>query len=373
MVRSYRLLAIRAHAARPIARRVLDCVTTSPVNAGPLINTANFEGGPSLSQDGLTLLFGAARQNSLGQLDEDIYIATRETVAEPFGPPQNLGPSINSLGYGDYSPELSQDGLTLYFSSSRPGGLGEADLYVTTRESTEDPWEPPQNLGPNVNTPFFEGQPSISANGRTLYWDSDRPDGLGDFDIWMATREAVCETFGPAVNMGPAVNTPGPEFGPAISQNDRQLFFSSGRPGNVGQIDIWVVERRKNKKRAGPWGTPINVDTLNSPFFQAMPTFRAQRKGSLLHGVSPRRLRWTRHLVCRSLALRARATRRTDDLNCPGDTAARHPGDAPPRGSSRARFAGTVRRTDAMPRPSRTPNSAGCVPPQPSEFGALVA
>ena len=166
MVRSYRLLAIRAHAARPIARPVPDCVTTLPVNAGPLINTANFEGGPSLSQDGLTLLFGAARQNSLGQLDEDIYIATRETTSQPFGPPENLGAPVNSLGFGDYSPELSRDGLTLYFSSSRPGGLGQADLYVTTRESTDDPWEPPQNLGPNVNTPFFEGQPSISANGK---------------------------------------------------------------------------------------------------------------------------------------------------------------------------------------------------------------
>jgi len=240
-----------------------------PVNVGPLINTANFEGGPSLSQDGLTLLFGAARQNSLGQLDEDIYIATREATSEPFGPPQNLGAPVNSFGYGDYSPELSHDGLTLYFSSSRPGGLGEGDLYVTTRESIDDPWEPPQNLGPNVNTPYFEGQPSTSANGKTLYWDSVRPDGLGDFDIWMATRANVGRDFGPAVNVGPEVNTVGPEFGAAISQNEKQLFFSSGRPGNVGQIDIWVVERKEN---SGPWGVSINVDTLNSPFFQAMPT-----------------------------------------------------------------------------------------------------
>jgi Tol biopolymer transport system component len=248
-----------------------------PINAGPLVNTGGFEGGPSLSEDGLTLLFGAARLNSLGQLDEDIYIATRETTSQQFGPPHNLGAPVNSLGFGDYSPELTHDGLTLYFSSSRPGGLGQADLYVTTRKSTDDPWESPQNLGPNVNTPYFEDQPSLSATGKTLYWDSDRPDGLGDFDIWMATREAVCVTFAPAVSIGPAVNTPGPEFGPAISQNDRQLFFSSGRPGNVGQIDIWVVER-KNKKSAGPWGTPINVDTLNSPFFQAMPTLRANGK-----------------------------------------------------------------------------------------------
>jgi len=241
-----------------------------PVNAGSLINTRNFDGGPELSEDGLTLLFGSARLNSAGQLDEDIYIATREASSQPFGPPRNLGSPVNSLGFGDYSPELSQDGLTLYFSSSRPGGFGEADLYVTTRESIDDPWETPQNLGPNVNTPSFEGQPSISANGRTLYWDSARPDGLGDFDIWMATRDGVGSDFGPAVNVGPEVNGVGPEFGAAISQNEKQLFFSSGRPGNIGQIDIWVVER---KDKSESWGTSINVDTLNSPFFQAMPTF----------------------------------------------------------------------------------------------------
>ena len=244
-----------------------------PVNVGPLINTADFEGGPSLSPDGLTLLFGAARQNGLGQLDEDIYIATREMTSQPFGPPRNLGAAVNALGFGDYSPELSHDGLTLYFSSSRPGGLGSADLYVTTRDSLDDPWEPPQNLGANVNSPYFDGQPSISPNGKTLYWDSYRPDGFGDADIWMATRKAVCDSFGPAVNVGPPVNTPGPDFGPAISHDERQLFFSSSRPGNVGQVDIWAVQRRKNKKRPGPWGTPINVETLNSPFFQAMPTF----------------------------------------------------------------------------------------------------
>jgi hypothetical protein len=242
----------------------------APTNAGPGINTARFEGGPALSHDGLTLLFGAARTNSLGQLDEDLYVATRATTAEPFGQAKSLGPSINSLGFGDYSPELSLDGLTLYFSSSRPGGLGEADLYVATRESIDDPWDSPQNLGPNVNTEHFEGQPSISANGKTLYWDSNRPDGLGDFDIWMATRRSVESSFGPAANAGPEINGPGPEFGAAISQNEKQLFFSSARPGNVGQIDIWVVERRTKRHS---WGTPTNVDTLNSPFFQAMPTF----------------------------------------------------------------------------------------------------
>jgi OmpA-OmpF porin, OOP family len=241
-----------------------------PINAGPLINTGNFDGGPSLSQDGLTLFFGSARRNSLGRLDEDIYMAQRENHSQPFGAPQNLGPTVNSLGFADFSPELSMDGLTLYFASNRqPGGFGSGDLYVTRRSSLDDPWEPPENLGPGVNTEFFEGQPSISANGKTLYWDSLRP-GFGDFDIWMANRKHVEEPFSSAENLGQPVNGTGPDFGPAISQNEKRLFFSSGRPGNIGQLDIWVVER---ENRSDPWGNPVNIETLNSPVFQAAPTF----------------------------------------------------------------------------------------------------
>ena len=131
---------------RPVCSAGPKLCYDTPVNAGPLINTALFEGGPSLSQDGLTLLFGAARRNSLGMLDEDIYMATRETVAEAFGPAQNLGPTVNALGFGDYSPELSLDGLTLYFSSSRPGGQGQADLYVTTRASIDDAYLAAEDL-----------------------------------------------------------------------------------------------------------------------------------------------------------------------------------------------------------------------------------
>jgi len=243
-----------------------------PVNAGPLINTGNFDGGPSLSQDGLTLFFGSARRNNLGRLDEDIYMARREHRSQPFGAPQNLGPTVNSLGFADFSPELSIDGLTLYFASNRePGGFGSGDLYVTRRSSLDDPWEPPQNLGPGINTTYFEGQPNISANGKTLYWDGDRPDGgFGDFDIWMATRQHVEEPFTSAVNVGQPINGPGPDFGAALSQNENLLFFSSGRPGNFGQLDIWVVER---EKRSDPWGNPVNIESLNSPFFQAAPTF----------------------------------------------------------------------------------------------------
>ena len=96
---------------------------------------------------------------------------------------------------------------------------------------------------------LLRGQPSIAVNGKTLYWDSDRPDGLGDFDIWMATRASAGSDFRPAVNVGPEVNGMGPEFGAAISQNEEQTVLLVGQPGNIGQIDIWVVERKDKSGR----------------------------------------------------------------------------------------------------------------------------
>jgi hypothetical protein len=273
----------------------------TPVNAGPLINTALFEGGPSLSQDGLTLLFGAARRNSLGALDEDIYMATRETTAEAFGPAQNLGPTVNALGFGDYSPELSIDGLTLYFSSSRPGGQGEADLYVTTRSSIDDPWEPAKNLGASVNSAYFEGQPSVSANGKTLYWDSVRPDGFGDFDIWMATRENVGEPFGPAVNLGPAVNTAGPEFGRRPQPERETAVFLIGQTRQRWS-DRHLGSRASDEVRCV--GYPDQCRYAQLAILPGDASIPQQWSGGVLHVVSTRRLRRARHLVRQSLAVR---------------------------------------------------------------------
>ena len=105
-----------------------------------------------------------------------------------FGEPINLG-SINSEAV-DSGPSLSADGLELYFQSDRLGGQGGGDIWVTTRHTTDSEWwSTPQNLGPAVNSPFGEGTPSISADGLTLFFGSNRPDGSGDFDLWMTTRK----------------------------------------------------------------------------------------------------------------------------------------------------------------------------------------
>jgi len=104
-----------------------------------------------------------------------------------FGTPTNLGPTLNSSS-GDGHAHTSADDLSLYFSSDRPGGFGDWDLYVATRETTHDDWGPPVNLGPTVNSPRGDWGPNLSADGLTLFFASDRPGGYGSFDIWVTTR-----------------------------------------------------------------------------------------------------------------------------------------------------------------------------------------
>ena len=97
----------------------------------------------------------------------------------------NLDPTVNS-SFGEYTPALSADGLTLLFASTRPGGLGKRDLWRCARTSLSEPFGEPVNLGPAVNSEFNEHGPSFSADGLSLLFNSDRPGGQGRGDLWMA-------------------------------------------------------------------------------------------------------------------------------------------------------------------------------------------
>ena len=98
-----------------------------------------------------------------------MWVSRRTSIDEDWGPPENPGPTVNSEK-DDSMASISADGLTLYFSSDRPWGYGNFDIYKATRATPQDPWDEPANLGPVVNSPYLEACPSLSPDGLVLFF-----------------------------------------------------------------------------------------------------------------------------------------------------------------------------------------------------------
>ncbi len=212
-----------------------------PINLGPVVNSSANDEFPSLSADGLSLYFSSTRDGGSGAFD--LWVTTRQTKVSPWGDPVNLGSTVNSK-YSEGCPSISSDGLSLYFSdfqSFRPGGYGMWDIYVTTRPTVSDPWGAPVNPGPNVNSSVIDTGPNISADGLTLFLNSTRSGGSGSSDLWMAIRKTQDADWEPLVNLGPTVNRSGYEATPDISSDGSTLYFCSERQGGFGDVDLWQV------------------------------------------------------------------------------------------------------------------------------------
>ena len=215
---------------------------SEPVNLGPTVNSSAANGGPSISADELSLYFHSGGQRG-GSGGADLWITTRPTTNDPWGEPVNLGSTVNSTA-SDVCPRISNDGLSLFFESDRPGGYGGRDLWVTTRATLSDTWDPPVNLGPNVNTSDGEVGLDVSDDGLTLIFSSNRPGGSSDYDLWVTTRSSVSDPWGPAVNLGQGINTIYGESGPNISADGLTLYFCDynlAKPGGTGGIDMWQI------------------------------------------------------------------------------------------------------------------------------------
>jgi hypothetical protein len=128
----------------------------------------------------------------------------------------NLGPTVNSA-FVDRGPAISKDGLSLYFTSTRPGGVGGEDIYVSQRQTSDDEWGPPVNLGPIINTSLNEMVPAFSRDGHLLFFSSNRLGGFGGLDIWVSRREDTHDDFAwqPAENLGAGVNSASIDAGPS--------------------------------------------------------------------------------------------------------------------------------------------------------------
>ncbi len=201
-------------------------------DAEPLfqLNTPLNEGAPVISSDGKYLIFTACNRKG-GYGSCDLYFSKR-TSTGGWTPPENLGPPINTSAW-ESLPSLSPDGKLLYFASSREGGLGGKDIWVSKR-LRNGKWSKPKNLGPNINTEDDELAPFIHADGKTLYFMSSGHPGMGGFDIYYS-RLQDDGTWGKAVNMGYPINESGDEGALFVTPDGRTAFFAStGEKGGPG-------------------------------------------------------------------------------------------------------------------------------------------
>jgi serine/threonine protein kinase len=225
------------------------------VNLGEIINSPKEDGTPSISNDGLEMYFYSNRAGCIGDVNQDIWVAKRETKQDPWGSPSNLGAKINSPGV-DMNPQLSPDGLSLYFVSNRPRGYGQTDIYEIRRATTKSPWSEPNNLGPVVNSSAWDTDPAISADNLVLYFTSSRSGGYGGTDIWRATRKTTKDPWEAPIAMAPAINSPSTDENPYVSSDGLVFIFSSDRPGGFGRSDIYL-SRRQTTYQA--WSQPLNL------------------------------------------------------------------------------------------------------------------
>jgi len=259
-----------------------------PVNLGPTINSENSDWLPCISADGLEMYFSSNRAGGYGDLD--IYVTTRSTADADWGPPVNLGPTVNGP-YEDSAAFISADGLTLYhvplyFES---GGSWEWDIWITRRLSKDADWGKPINLGSTLNSPGIDVTPSISNNGLELYFASNRSGGYGAGDLYMSTRATTDSEWGTPMNLGPTINNSSADYCPFISYDGLALFFSSDnigpfRPGGLGRSDIWVTMRMTV---LDSWGPPVNLGpVINTSVRDLSPNISAD--GSTLYFGSDR-------------------------------------------------------------------------------------
>ena len=200
------------------------------------INTPGNEGAQCISPDGQYLFFaGCGRADGLGKCD--IYYAKK--VGEKWSSPQNLGTPINSQ-YWESQPTISADGKTLYFVSDRKGGYGSYDIYKSTYIGAGK-WSTPQNLGPNINTAGEEFSPFIHADNQTLYFCSDGWPGFGEKDIFFS-KKAINGLWQKPKNLGYPINTPKEESSLFISNDGKQAYFASDNLKGYGGLDLYSFE-----------------------------------------------------------------------------------------------------------------------------------
>jgi len=240
---------------------------SAPVNLGSVINSAFSDQDAAISKDSLSLYF-ASNRPGLGGFD--MYVSQRARVDDPWGSPVNLGPTVNTP-FDEGNAAFSRDGHFLFFQSKRPGGFGGIDIWVSYREHTHDDfdWQTAVNIGAGVNSSADDNGPTYFANDENggapqLYFGSTRAGGLGGADIYMS-EQLPDGSFGAAVPVT-ELSSPLNENRPTIRHDGLEIFFHSNRAGSIGALfDLWVSTRTSTFEA---WSTPVSLGTTINTAFQ---------------------------------------------------------------------------------------------------------
>lgn len=234
-------------------------VDFKPVSAGASVNTTEDEYWPSISADEQTLVITRLVKGDpgYGKKQEDFFIS--HWTDNGWGPLTDAGYPLNSPD-NEGAQSISADGRLMVFTGcNRDDGLGRCDLYLSKKEG--DTWTLPVNMGGPVNSNYTETQPSLSADGKTLYFASDRPGGIGSVDLWVCHQQDDGKWTKP-VNLGDTVNSSGSEMSPFFHPDGHTLYLASDGHIGLGSYDLFVCRLDSNGRWTKPenLGYPINTN-----------------------------------------------------------------------------------------------------------------
>jgi len=220
----------------------VDCHWGTPVNLGPVVNSSVGDNGPSLSLDGHLLFFTSART---GVGLNDIYVSRRANPKDDFGwgPPVLLGPGVNTAAFeaGAEYVQSAEDGVANFYFNRGPSQAAQ-DLFVAsiTRdgETRASAVLVPELSDPTAN----DAAASVRTDGREIFFGSTRINGAGGLDIWISTRRSVRDAWSSPQNLAP-LNSAASDQQPSLSSDGRTLLFASDRSGSIGGTDIWMSTR----------------------------------------------------------------------------------------------------------------------------------
>jgi outer membrane protein OmpA-like peptidoglycan-associated protein len=220
----------------------------APINLGDSVNSNKSEYYPTVTIDDSLLVF-----TKRGEGHREEFMQSKLLPNKQYGKAEMINGTINeepSKG----AITVSADGEWMIFAGNfgRLKGFGDFDLYISY--NTPEGWSEPENLGPNINTDFWESSPSLSPDKRVLYFSSNRYGGVGGKDLYMSIRQPNGK-FGQAINMGDSINTIADELAPYIHADNQTLYYTSDGLQGYGGSDLFVM----HKQLDGEWTKPENL------------------------------------------------------------------------------------------------------------------